>query len=349
MNMKNYLKTVLFFLCLMAFSSKANAQESEMAILKHNGEVSYFYGASSFSEAYQACVSGDEIILSAGRFDSENTFTDSNQEKKNLIIRGAGADPNGKELTMIYSSNSSISINGSTLTIEGIWFTKEVYSYVENSNISKCRFTCYLAYGTNPDNCFINCLFDDLFEAEKDGKFYNCIINSADIQNNPASFFNCIFVGNDDTYLSNAGNVFYENCIFATARISGSYYTPFNNSQCRNCMMIFSSDSERPEEYNPFEASLSNTNRTIRGDFSTIFKTFDGTYNVEERYELNDDAKSKYKGTDETEIGINGGSFPFSMTVSSSHILSKKIDTVTKNGKLHVNIKLGFDDAPQSK
>ena len=76
-------------------------------------------------------------------------------------------------------------------------------------------------------------------------------------------------------------------------------------------------------------------------DIATIFKTFRGTYSDTETFELTDEAKAQYLGTDGTEVGIYGGSLPF--TTESSLPKIKKFNVASKStedGKLKVEIEV---------
>lgn len=76
-------------------------------------------------------------------------------------------------------------------------------------------------------------------------------------------------------------------------------------------------------------------------DIATIFKTFKGTYTDTQTFELTDEAKAQYLGTDGTEVGIYGGSLPF--TTESSLPKIKKFNVASKStedGKLKVEIEV---------
>ena len=76
--------------------------------------------------------------------------------------------------------------------------------------------------------------------------------------------------------------------------------------------------------------------------FAETFKTFNGrNYSEEETFELTDDAKAKYLGTDGKEVGLYGGFQPFSATPSYPLITKMEVDGQTDaNGTLGVTIEV---------
>lgn len=76
-------------------------------------------------------------------------------------------------------------------------------------------------------------------------------------------------------------------------------------------------------------------------DSTALFKTFRGTYSETETFELTDSAKVKYLGTDGTQVGIYGGTLPFSPQVSMPQIKKFKVaPKSTEDGKLSVEIEV---------
>ena len=83
------------------------------------------------------------------------------------------------------------------------------------------------------------------------------------------------------------------------------------------------------------------TNMILTGALSTAFKTYTGTYNDNETFELTDAAKAQYKGSDGTEVGIYGGSLPFDPTPTNPQITKCNVASKsTADGKLSVDIEV---------
>lgn len=317
-----------------------------MATLRHGTDYSYFYGANAFVSAVDAAEQEDEIVLSAGYFNATNL----DKSKSHLKIRGAGADPNASatEQTLIVENTYSYTEwYADSLFVEGITFVSELDYGGCGSSFVKTLFEKIYAsasYGgtihSASDCIFINCIIDYIsFYYAENLRFYNSFFGVSNGGGNHSGsvFMNCVFA--KDFWLRCQKSVLYDNCIFAGCDTQS---IKFENVQCRNCLMMVPSDSNSGD---PFWGSLSDTNHFVKtDDFTEVFKTFDGTFSKRERCELQDAAKTTYLGTDGTEIGIYGGFFPFNMNVSSAHILSKKIETSTQDGKLHVSLKLGVGE-----
>ena len=74
---------------------------------------------------------------------------------------------------------------------------------------------------------------------------------------------------------------------------------------------------------------------------TTLFKTFKGTYDDNENFELKDTAKKNYLGTDGKEVGIYGGSLPFDPVPSNPQITKCNVAAKsTADGKLSVDIEV---------
>lgn len=84
------------------------------------------------------------------------------------------------------------------------------------------------------------------------------------------------------------------------------------------------------------------TNRVVGASF--VFKTWTGkklNNFKNERLELTDEAKTKYLGTDGTEVGIYGGSLPFEARISNPQITKLNVASKsTADGKLSVDIEV---------
>ena len=74
-------------------------------------------------------------------------------------------------------------------------------------------------------------------------------------------------------------------------------------------------------------------------EYTDVFKTYTGTYNDDENFELTDVAKEAYKGIGGTEVGIYGGNMPFSTTPTNPQITKCNVAAKsTADGKLSVDI-----------
>ena len=72
-----------------------------------------------------------------------------------------------------------------------------------------------------------------------------------------------------------------------------------------------------------------------------MFKDFTGTYSDTQTFELTEEAKTKYLGTDGTEVGIYGGLLPYNSTPSYPQITKMNVaNKTTADGKLSVEIEV---------
>jgi hypothetical protein len=87
-----------------------------------------------------------------------------------------------------------------------------------------------------------------------------------------------------------------------------------------------------------FSQIQNNTNH--HETYANVFKTCrDGKWSDSETFELTDDCIANYKGTDGTQVGIYGGSMPFSITPSNPQITKCNVASKsTADGKLSVDI-----------
>ena len=133
----------------------------------------------------------------------------------------------------------------------------------------------------------------------------------------------------------------YKNC-FICKKTSGqfgyshSYATMYNNVGI---------DILNPENNQYiFNKTSYSSNKTV-SSLSEVFKKWKGEWNDNETFELTDEAKTKYLGTDGTQIGIYGGDFPFESTPSNPQITNCEVaKKSTADGKLSVKITVATRD-----
>ena len=82
-------KLFLSLVAAIVAATATYAQNSLIAVLSHEGEVSTFYGITALREAHDAAENGDVITLSSGTFNSCDIT-------KAVTIRGAGMEVNSE-------------------------------------------------------------------------------------------------------------------------------------------------------------------------------------------------------------------------------------------------------------
>lgn len=308
----------------------ASYPQSQIATLSHNGEITTFYGAEALKTAHNNAEAGDVITLSAGSFNSVNI-------SKLITIRGAGMGVKVND-TDTYS-DPTIIVGDFSVTADGNETNHFTLEGVRNDNSMILRGTNYTQ--------FFKCNFHDVrFEANY-GSLQNCTFVHCYVSNSFDALYNTTFTG-VNSYFKNAdfngsSSLFtLTNCV---VEIKSSLDLRY--SSLKNCIIINKGSID--DIY-------------IRKDYSTIYYTLwagvgsepfkefgDGHYNYIQStyddlfvdgsfYKLTDDAK-KYVGSDGKELGIYGGSMPFTSKTSIPQITKCEVaPQSTKEGKLSVNI-----------
>ncbi len=331
-----------FFLSLMLLAISMGAlfaQNSTIATLNHDGEISVFYGGDALKEAHAEAQHGDAITLSSGTFKAVDIT-------KAITLRGAGMEVDSVRNTFptIIQGDMNIQIGDSVkekLTIEGIFHNSYLYvkggfdnamfiksrfnvvSYAQGIQFKNHRFIqCKIGSEINVLSAnlyFINCFINHLSNIVKRdflGIFTNCIIRN----NNFSSFYNSTL----------------NNCILIGNVIAGNYNILPSSNHAYNCIGI-----NRYNGFSIFTNIPNNTNKTVGKEYENVFKTYKGTYTDTETFELIDSIKTKYLGNDGTEVGIHGGMLPYSPTPTNPQITKCKVaPRSTADGKLSVDIEV---------
>lgn len=342
------MKKILFLVTLISLMcfNFAKAQSSLIATLSHDDDVKVFYGTDALSQAHAAATSGDVITLSSGTF----TATDIT---KAITLRGAGMAMDS--LNNIYNTiitgdfNCTISDTTTNLKMEGIYHNGSFkYDKIRRAQFLKCRFKI-ITYNNKQtsqlrDCVFLNCRIADglgTYSNSIGNMFYNSIIedfytNGVNTQSN--IFDNCIIICTNATYnFRNLGMNTFKNCIFIN-NISNNYLKL--GAIAYNCIAVGSNTDTFRE--------IPNTTNKVVPLLSDVFLTYNSILSIakndDETFELTEDAKTKYLGLDGTEVGIYGGTFPYTTVLETPKI--KKCNVAAKStadGKLSVDIEVAVD------
>lgn len=334
LQLRKALSVALFVLMLSMVGTKNALAQNQVAVLQHNDTLSAFYGPNALSLAHEAAVEGDTITLSSGNFNGCIL-------SKAITIHGAGCYEDVVSHRSPTYIDSELRINKTSeslpLTIEGVWFGT----------------VCY-CYGTSTKNVrFIRCNIDTMARffnviLNNEG-FYldNCIIMRFDfigsgllVQNSVVRFFsydqrdqyNMNIINNSVVCFPDAlsmENTRVYNSILATAN---SNTAP--NSTFYNCIEIQTGDS------NIFEGHLNESNMQVNS-YEEVFRTFDGTVDYNENYQLKNSIANSFLGNDGTEVGIHGGMLPYNsrphyMIIRNTNVAGR----TTNDDKLNVEIEL---------
>ena len=327
----------------VACSAAALAQTSLVATLKHGGAISEYYGESALAEAYAAAANGDAITLSSGTFNAVDI-------EKAITVRGAGMYLTNENPTLLLGTfNINIPVGTSSLTLEGVQCMNEVriYSNKDNgteltklasANILKCYFSEDVRCGNSTPN-FLHCVFEAVLSSNR----YDMPQISVSGYNTTATCLECAINGIATHGKSgdNLSIINMKNCFINSRMTFGIDYSTFYNCIIRpssglasnnivsNCLCLGGGFNDISKETNTFIEEY---------NLSSIFKTFTGTFTPHETFELTDQAKAKYKGSDGTQVGIYGGTNPFDPTPTNPQIKKFNVSTSTSGDKLNLKI-----------
>lgn len=351
---RNVMKKFFVSLVMLLSTSAVGlfAQSSLIATLSHEGEITAFYGADALKEAHEAAVHGDAITLSSGTFNATSIA-------KAITLRGAGmqVDTINNILPTIIYGDFTIHLSDTLttrITIEGIYNSNMITlgGTLKNARFIKCRFgefRCQSATnGYMVDCSFIHCKVGSKIRFTDNGtscSFINCYLNQpqylSSISGGNIHFQNCIvrsgsggyYDGGYAFFYSYGGMAFY-NCVLEGSNYNVSNDVLSSSSVAYNCVVVGGSASA-----DVFK-NISNTTNS-RSSHAEVFKDYTGTYNDDITFELTDEAKAMFLGTDDTQVGIYGGNFPYDPTTTNPHITKCNVAAKsTADGKLSVDIEV---------
>lgn len=332
--MKHYMFLMLCLLCAVS----SVAQSSAIATLSHEGTLTSYQGIDALCKAYSAAKDGDVITLSSGEFNAPSILT------KSLTIRGAGCDINiesGRLPTYVIGV-CKIGKDGIPMStiLEGIYFNGQI-SYaplsINKLQIIKSRLpylqpTHTVSSSTHStDISIIQCKITHSIKGTSTDKIHllNSYIGSADILDTYAPYYqfdNCVVFG----IKASLAYTFY-NCILSAKEPLSVI------SKAINCIAIGEST------LNTFDKIHNSTNSVISG--YEMFNSFKGEIDEETEFSLTDEAKTKYLGTDGTEVGMYGGALPYETTPNNPQITTFKVASKsTADGKLSVDISVAVPE-----
>lgn len=355
-------KILIAMAAIFGFATVGFAQTSFIATLQHEGEFTHYYGAGALTSAYNAAESGDIITLSPGTFSTPGTIN------KGITLRGNGIE--AAEKTYISGETTFASTDETMVTIvEGIKFSSK--TNIQNNSTGSGQGTIKLIKNTFNGLCatvagsystdrgpivrIYNCAVYDYMEfagnSNPDFLFYNSYIANPQISGSSfgettSAFVNCLlyYTGrssriNNSWYDAASASVYlnFYNCIFNW--IWNSYYG--NNASyilpatatCYNCLSINKSTL--------FNNLVSGGNNKTIATAAEIFTTYTNSWKEGETFELTDAAKGAYIGTDGTQIGMQGGNYPYTTTVQYPVVTKFNADAQTnKAGMLNVEVEV---------
>lgn len=298
------MKKLFVSLVALVVATMSYAQSNLVATLSHEGEISVFHGINSLQQAMAAADHGDIITLASGRYNAANIT-------KAITLRGAGIEADdtstGAARTEIVGGfKIEIPETDKHLTMEGIYNDSRIYivGTLNNAMLQKCRFREIFRQDANTKINSLTCIHCKITESmglsdynKASAKFINCIIKTPfnhqygyGDDNGSLEFTNCIILGQVN-YIHKS---YFQNCILNVS-------DKLRNTNMASYCAGYTSDSSG----SPFaNLATQSTNKVLTQEqMNSLFKP-------DTNYELTDDAKTKYVGIDEKEMGIYGGNLP---------------------------------------
>lgn len=340
------MKKQLLLLLAMVLAVAAYAQSDRVAILTHEKAVTAYYGTTALSQALTAAADGDVITLSGG------VFFISKIDKAVTII-GAGMEvdkeKNPKKTSLINNNSTSYisfaieNSEGAKLTMMNLEFANSLRldKDLVSANFVKCAFkgSVFSRPTSNFGLCkgvsFLQCSLSNITHASGDiATYMNCYANlgTNDLgipTGSSIAFTYCTMTAD----LNQCYCAAITDCVifkdYSSSSISTSYYFKSGNSLI-NCLGF----NKGSNSYNFF---------TYSNAFVTDCKFYYGKsmFKDEGLCELTDEAKAAITGTDGTEVGMYGGSFPYNPIPDGSRItkftVAGKSDT---ENKLNVEVQV---------
>ncbi|MFO7575939.1 MAG: hypothetical protein R6W67_12360 [Bacteroidales bacterium] len=321
----------------------ATILQAQKVALHTSSGIQFFTGTSAFVQAYTASTHGDTIYLPGGGFSTPSSIS------KQLRIYGAGHYPDSTLATgkTFLIGTIQLQEDADGCYFEGVEITSSVTLYnnhsVNNVTFIRCRINGNFDINGNMTNPSTNV-----------NLFNNVIVGSLSFINGQnIGVFNNIIQGR---LLNSYGNVIKNNIFLYTYTGYASYYVLSGDNNDLYNNIFWGSDSRYISGFSNklFNNIFVNTNPGLgtnpqgSGNYypvpqADILVNHTGTaFDYDYNYHLQNPAS--YPGSDDEEIGIYGGFYPYKegAVPSNPHFILKTIASKTdENGQLTVEIKAG--------
>lgn len=327
-------KCIFTAMMIMAFVC-AKAQDIQLVTVQHGSEMQAFYGPDGFKNAMAAAQKGDVISLSGGNFNSATI-------DKAVTIQGAGYVqdvPNNRYKTLFIGDvNVNLPEGESGLYIEGIctYNNFNIQGNVSSMSIARCLMTNNVEVKSESNNLtFLHCRINYL---KLTGVSHSTLVRNCAIENFYGSGSNTEDGVVENSIIGTCNNnvihFTFKSSIFWCAYYGGygpdhrSTSTSIQNSYFYNLINI---------GWGSLGDALCEGNTGDGLDYKSFCtKYFGNSINYQSALTLTEEGK-KIKGMDGTEVGIHGGSMPFTDVPSTPQITQKTVAPQSDaNGKLAV-------------
>ena len=313
-------KTIYAIAMMLMTGISAFSQTEDTKVILQSGANTTIYDGTQISTAIGAANKGDILYLSEGTYDS---FTID----KEILVRGVGAN------TWI-EGDVTISIpNNATLTqavLEGVNVSGSIKInqpatdlIIRNTKVADVTVTGALTNGLI-DRCWITGTFtmnnNTDYTTVKNSKVY--MISAGSLTYNKCTFLNCNIAARMNV---NTAAVF-TNCII------GSYY---HLSELWGLGTMESSVFTNTLFNNTYDGSIGSSSSQTNCYFIDNSNGVCDRNTLESNYDLSD-----YRGTDGTEVGIYGGTTPFTLDPQVAKVTESTFTVDTDAKKLTVKLKV---------
>lgn len=319
-------KCIMAAMMIMALVC-AKAQDIQLVTIQRGSEMQAFYGPDGFKNAMAAAQKGDVISLSGGNFNSATI-------DKAVTIQGAGyvQDIKNNRYKTLFIGDMTIALpeGESGLYIEGVctYNNVTIQGNVASMSIMRSLFTNKVTVKSESNNLTIlHCRINYLY--------LTGISHSALIRNCAIEYFYGSNSDAEDGVVENCAiDVCNDNIIHFTFRNSIIFQRP-SSSSINTYFYNIINTWHNPNIGNSVQEGSVFDNRYSTGDFRTKYFG-DRNANYQSALTLTEEGK-KIKGMDGTEVGIHGGSMPFTDVPSTPQITQKTVAPQSDaNGKLAV-------------
>lgn len=321
---------------IVAIATSVTVHAQTIALHSATG-VQIIKGNTALATAYAAAQSGDTLYLSGGTFTPPSVFD------KKLMIFGAGHYVDSTLATgkTFINGNLTLTENADLFYLEGVEITGTFAitnnHSVNNVTIKRCKMNGLFTVPGNLstpshnlaliENVFANAIY---LNNAQSAIVSNCIIqinlawSYGNVIKNNIMLFPDAFAIHDGTNNQISNNIF----------IGGALSNGAGNIYNNNLFVVAS------PQYG--------TTPTISGNYTGIAQTAifvnqtGNAFNYEHNYHLQN--PTTYLGTDGTQVGIYGGTFPYKegAVPTNPHIQVKNIAPKTDaNGNLQIQIQVG--------
>lgn len=297
----------------------AFSQAEDTKVILQSGANTTIYDGTQISTAIGAANKGDILYLSEGTYDS---FTID----KEILVRGVGAN------TWI-EGDVTISIpNNATLTqavLEGVNVSGSIKInqpatnlIIRNTKVADVTVTGALTNGLI-DRCWITGTFNMNNNTDdttvKNSKVY--MISAGSLTYNKCTFLNCNIADRKNV---NTAAVF-TNCIIGSYKYLGEMYGlgTMESSVFTNTL------------FNKYDGSIGSSSSQTNCYFISEYDGACDQNTLESRVDL-----SEYLGTDGTQVGVYGGTTPFTLDPQVAKVTESTFTVDTDAKKLTVKLKV---------